>query len=56
MNAISLKLSGKALAGALVLLAVAGCTPTEEKKDAGTAPQSALKRFCSAARCVWVTV
>ncbi|HCQ8411621.1 ABC transporter substrate-binding protein [Klebsiella variicola] len=44
MNAISLKLSGKALAGALVLLAVAGCTPTEEKKDAGTAPQSALKK------------
>ncbi len=44
MNAISLKLSGKALAGALVLLAVAGCTPTEEKKDAGTALQSALKK------------
>ena len=44
MNATSLKLSVKALAGVLVLLAVSGCTPTEEKKEAGTAPQSALKK------------
>lgn len=44
MNATtSLKLSATALASALVLLAVAGCTPTEEKKEAGAAPQSALQ-------------
>lgn len=43
MNATSLKLSAKALAGALVLLTVAGCTPNEEKKEAGAAPQSALQ-------------
>ncbi|MFT4269978.1 MAG: transporter substrate-binding domain-containing protein [Pantoea sp.] len=39
MNATSLKIIG----GALVMLAVAGCTPTEEKKEAGAAPQSALQ-------------
>ncbi|ADU71299.1 transporter substrate-binding domain-containing protein [Pantoea sp. At-9b] len=39
MNATSLKI----IAGALVMLAVSGCTPTEEKKDAGAAPQSALQ-------------
>ncbi|MBU9809894.1 transporter substrate-binding domain-containing protein [Rahnella sp. C60] len=39
MNAISLKI----IAGTLVMLAVAGCTPTEEKKEAGAAPQSALQ-------------
>lgn len=43
MNATSLKLSAKTVAGALVLLAIAGCTPTEEKKEAGAAPQSALQ-------------
>ncbi|MEN0614789.1 transporter substrate-binding domain-containing protein [Klebsiella indica] len=43
MNATSLKLSAKALAGALVLLTVAGCTPNEEKKEAGAVPQSALQ-------------
>ncbi|MCR9003166.1 transporter substrate-binding domain-containing protein [Rahnella perminowiae] len=39
MNAISLKI----IAGTLVMLAVAGCTPTEEKKEAGAAPQSTLQ-------------
>ncbi|MDF7659072.1 transporter substrate-binding domain-containing protein [Erwiniaceae bacterium L1_54_6] len=43
MNAISLKMSARMVAGALVMLAVAGCTPTEEKKEAGAAPQSALQ-------------
>lgn len=43
MNATSLKLSAKTVAGALVMLAIAGCTPTEEKKEAGAAPQSALQ-------------
>ncbi|MEG3131939.1 transporter substrate-binding domain-containing protein [Pantoea cypripedii] len=43
MNAISLKMSTRMVAGALVMLAVAGCTPTEEKKEAGAAPQSALQ-------------
>ena len=31
MNATSLKLSAKTVAGALVLLAIAGCTPTEKR-------------------------
>lgn len=39
MNATSLKI----IAGALALLAVAGCTPTEEKQVAGAAPQSTLQ-------------
>ncbi len=43
MNVTSLKLSAKALAGAMVLLAVAGCTPTEKKKEAGATSQSALQ-------------
>lgn len=43
MNATLLKIGANAMAGALVLLAVAGCTPTEEKKEAGAAPQSALQ-------------
>ncbi|WP_293792449.1 transporter substrate-binding domain-containing protein [uncultured Pantoea sp.] len=43
MKTTSLKVSLNALAGALVLLTVAGCTPTEEKKEAGAVPQSALQ-------------
>ncbi|MCQ8230299.1 MULTISPECIES: ABC transporter substrate-binding protein [Pantoea] len=43
MKTTSLKVSLNALAGALVLLTLAGCTPTEEKKEAGAAPQSALQ-------------
>lgn len=39
MNATSLKI----IAGTLALLAVAGCTPTEEKQVAGAAPQSTLQ-------------
>lgn len=39
MNATSLKI----IAGTLALLAVTGCTPTEEKQVAGAAPQSTLQ-------------
>lgn len=39
MNTTSLKFGAVALA----LLVLAGCTPTEEKKEAGAAPQSALQ-------------
>lgn len=42
MNATSLKIIAGALA-LLALLAVAGCTPTEEKQVAGAAPQSTLQ-------------
>lgn len=43
MNTTSLKVSVKALAATLVLLTLAGCTPTEDKKEASAAPQSALQ-------------
>lgn len=39
MNTTSIKFG----AAALVLLALTGCTPTEEKKEAGAAPQSTLQ-------------
>jgi len=43
MNTTSLKFSAKVMSSALVLLALSGCTPTEEKKDVSAAPQSALQ-------------
>jgi hypothetical protein len=49
MNATSLKI----IAGALALLAVAGCTPTEEKQVAGAAPNRRCKPYCNAARYAW---
>ncbi|MES4613326.1 MAG: ABC transporter substrate-binding protein [Ewingella sp.] len=43
MNTTSLKVSVKAAATTLALLILAGCTPTDDKKAAGAAPQSALQ-------------
>ncbi|MGY2796393.1 polar amino acid transport system substrate-binding protein [Ewingella americana] len=43
MNTTSLKVSVKAVAATLALLTLAGCTPTDDKKEAGAAPQSALQ-------------
>lgn len=43
MNTTSLKLSVKTVAATLALVTLAGCTPTDDKKEAGAAPQSALQ-------------
>ena len=43
MNTTSLKVSVKAVAATLALLTLAGCTPTDDKKAAGAAPQSTLQ-------------
>ena len=43
MNTTSLKLSVKTVVATLALVTLAGCTPTDDKKEAGAAPQSALQ-------------
>ncbi|UPT56130.1 transporter substrate-binding domain-containing protein [Dickeya zeae] len=43
MNTTSLKINTRLFASALVLLTLAGCTPTDEKKADNAAPQSALQ-------------